>query len=53
MPLTSKIQVVAGEEARSVLTDPTVEYTPQPIKGHRYEVEVKMPPRSPSKETDQ
>ena len=41
---TSNIHVVAGDEARSVLTDPTIEYKPQPVRGRRYWIEIVPPP---------
>jgi hypothetical protein len=41
---TSNIHIVAGDEARSVLTDPTIEYKPQPVRGRRYWIEIQAPP---------
>ena len=47
MSPTSPIRIVAGDEARSVMTDPTIEYKPEPVRGQRYEVEIEAPERPP------
>jgi hypothetical protein len=48
MSPTSQIHIVAGDEARSVMTDPTIEYKPQPVSGQRYEVDIEAPQPPPT-----
>jgi hypothetical protein len=56
MPTSSDISVISSPGDSSVLTDATVNYASEPVKGTKYTVEAdapRPPTRNDSKETEE